>query len=77
MPANLPPLPEPERYEDALSELELLVQAMEASKLPLDSLLDSYRRGAHLLAFCRSRLQAVEAQVKLLEEGQLTDWVGP
>ena len=66
---------EPERFEDALSELERLVQAMEGSKLPLDTLLDNYRRGAQLLAFCRDRLQAVEAQVKLLEDGQLKDWV--
>ncbi len=67
----------PERYEDALAELERLVQAMEGSKLPLDTLLDNYRRGAQLLAFCRDRLQAVEAQVKVLEDGQLKDWVAP
>ena len=68
---------QPERFEDALSELEGLVQAMEGSKLPLDTLLDNYRRGAQLLAFCRDRLQAVEAQVKVLEDGQLKDWVAP
>ena len=67
----------PDRYEDALAELDRLVQAMEGSKLPLDTLLDNYRRGAQLLAFCRDRLQAVEAQVKVLEEGQLKDWVAP
>ena len=68
---------EPARYEDALAELERLVQAMEGSQMPLDALLDSYRRGAQLLAFCRDRLQAVEAQVKLLEDGQLKDWTVP
>ena len=67
----------PERYEDALAELERLVQAMETSKLPLDGLLDNYRRGAQLLESCRARLQAVEAQVKLLEDGQLKDWAAP
>ncbi|WP_395699855.1 exodeoxyribonuclease VII small subunit [Aquabacterium sp.] len=65
---------EPARYEDALAELERLVQAMESGQMPLDGLLDNYRRGAELLAFCRERLQAVEAQVKVLEEGQLKDW---
>ena len=64
----------PARYEDALAELEQLVQAMEASQMPLDQLLDSYRRGAALLGACRSRLQAVQDQVKLLEDGQLKDW---
>ena len=76
-PSSPSPAADPERFEDALSELERLVQAMEGSKLPLDTLLDNYRRGAQLLAFCRDRLQAVEAQVKVLEEGQLKDWVAP
>jgi exodeoxyribonuclease VII small subunit len=61
----------PATYEDALGELERLVEAMEAGHLPLDRLLESYRRGAELLAFCRTRLEAVEQQVKVLEDGQL------
>lgn len=65
---------EPASYEQALSELDQLVQRMEGGQLPLDQLLDSYRRGADLLAFCRQRLQAVEEQVKLLEDGQLKAW---
>lgn len=65
------------RYEDALAELERLVGAMEAGQLPLDALLDNYRRGAELLELCRSRLQAVEQQVQVLEDGQLKDWVAP
>ena len=64
----------PASYEEALSELDRLVQAMEGGQMPLDSLLESYQRGAVLLAFCRERLQAVEAQVKVLEEGQLKPW---
>ena len=70
-----PTATEPARYEDALSELERLVAAMEGSQMPLDALLDSYRRGAQLLALCRDRLQAVEQKVKVLEDGQLKDWV--
>ena len=65
----------PASYEDALAELERLVAAMEAGQLPLDKLLDNYRRGADLLAYCRSRLEAVEQQVKVLEDGQLKPWV--
>jgi exodeoxyribonuclease VII small subunit len=61
-------------YEDALAELERLVQAMEGGQLPLDRLLDSYRRGAELLELCRGRLQAVEEQVKVLDDGQLKPW---
>jgi len=67
---------EPASYEQALAELDRLVQQMEGGQLPLDQLLDGYRRGADLLAYCRSRLQAVEQQVKLLEDGQLKAWTG-
>jgi exodeoxyribonuclease VII small subunit len=42
--------------------------------MPLDQLLASYKRGAELLQLCRSRLQVVEEQVKLLEDGQLKPW---
>jgi len=72
-PAALPAAPA--SYEEALAELERLVAAMEAGKMPLDRLLESYRRGAELLGFCRSRLEAVEQQVKVLEDGQLKPWI--
>lgn len=71
-PASAPP---PAHYEDALVELERLVGAMESGQMPLDRLLECYRRGAELLAFCRARLEAVDAQVKVLEDGQLKPWI--
>jgi exodeoxyribonuclease VII small subunit len=64
----------PSSYEEAVAELERLVQAMEGGQLPLDRLLESYQRGAQLLDFCKARLQAVEEQVKVLEDGQLKPW---
>ncbi|MBA4177423.1 MAG: exodeoxyribonuclease VII small subunit [Leptothrix sp. (in: Bacteria)] len=64
----------PVSYEQALAELDRLVVQMEGGLLPLDELLDAYRRGADLLTFCRGRLQAVEEQVKVLEDGQLKPW---
>jgi exodeoxyribonuclease VII small subunit len=66
--------PVPATYEQALAELDRLVQQMEAGQMPLDELLDGYRRGAELLAVCRGKLQTVEEQVKLLEDGQLKSW---
>lgn len=67
---------EPASFESALAELDRLVEQMEGGQMPLDRLLDGYRRGAELLAFCRSRLQGVEDQVKLLEAGQLKPFAG-
>jgi exodeoxyribonuclease VII small subunit len=69
-----PTVSAPASYEDALAELERLVLAMEGGQMPLDRLLESYQRGAELLGFCRTRLQAVEEQVKVLEDGQLKPW---
>jgi exodeoxyribonuclease VII small subunit len=80
MPASLmdrpdtPDRPLPSNFEDAQAELDELVRAMETGQMPLDRLLGAYKRGAELLEFCRSRLDAVEEQVKVLEEGQLKPW---
>jgi len=67
----------PANYEAALSELESLVAAMEGGQLPLEGLLEGYRRGNELLQFCRARLESVEQQVKVLEAGQLRSWPSP
>jgi exodeoxyribonuclease VII small subunit len=70
-----PTAAEPASYEEALAELDQLLAAMEGGQMPLDRLLESYQRGAVLLEFCRGRLQAVEQQVNVLEEGQLKPWM--
>ena len=64
----------PASYEAALLELEALVASLESGKLPLDQLLLGYQRGAQLLAFCKSRLEAVETQIKVLEGSELKPW---
>ncbi len=64
----------PASYEAALEELERLVQVIESGQLPLEQLLSGYQRGAELLAFCRGRLEAVEQQIQLLDEGTLKPW---
>jgi exodeoxyribonuclease VII small subunit len=77
MDKNLSPAPAsapPASYEEALAELDALVASMEAGNLPLDRMLESYRRGAELLTYCRTRLDAVEEQVRILEEGHLKPW---
>jgi exodeoxyribonuclease VII small subunit len=81
MPRKSSSLPQPDSpslpstYEEALAELERLVAAMEGGQMPLDQLIENYRRGADLLQFCRARLEVVEQQVKVLEDGQLKPWM--
>jgi exodeoxyribonuclease VII small subunit len=54
--------------------LEQLVAQLESGDMPLDQLLGGYQRGAALLQFCRGKLQAVEEQVKVLDNGVLKAW---
>lgn len=61
-------------YEAAVTELDILIQRLDAGQLPLEELLQHYQRGAELLQCCRSKLEAVEAQVKVVEGQQMRPW---
>jgi exodeoxyribonuclease VII small subunit len=65
----------PVSYEAALQELEQLVARLESGELPLAQLLTQYQRGAELLKYCRDQLQAVEGQIKVLDQGLLKTWM--
>lgn len=65
----------PASYEAALEELEQLVARLESGQMPLDQLLAGYQRGAALLKFCRDRLESVENQIKVLDDGILKPWM--
>lgn len=64
----------PANFETALDELEQLLASLESGAMPLEQLLTQYQRGAELLKFCRARLEAVEAQIKVLDQGTLKTW---
>lgn len=64
----------PVNFEASLTELEQLVAQLESGDMPLEQLLGGYQRGAELLKFCRDRLEAVEGQVKVLDQGALKTW---
>ena len=74
MPQAPIPSETPASYEAALQELEQLVGQLESGQMPLEQLLTGYRRGAELLAFCKGRLQSVEDQIKVLDDGVLKTW---
>jgi exodeoxyribonuclease VII small subunit len=73
-PQDAPKQPLPDTYEASMVELEALVGRLESGDLPLDQLLSSYQRGAALLQHCRDKLQAVEDQIKVLDDGVLKPW---
>lgn len=64
----------PASYEAALKELEDLIARLESGQLPLEQLLEGYQRGAELLQFCRGKLDAVDQQIRVLDDGALKPW---
>ncbi|MEK9688890.1 MAG: exodeoxyribonuclease VII small subunit [Burkholderiaceae bacterium] len=71
---NTPETQPPQSYEAAIAELESLTEMLESGQLPLDQLLVHYQRGAELLTYCRAQLDAIEAQVKVMEGDQAKAW---
>jgi exodeoxyribonuclease VII small subunit len=67
----------PASYEVALERARVARRLDGGRTASLEGLLASYRRGTELLEYCRSRLEAVEQQVKVLEDGQLRAWPAP
>jgi exodeoxyribonuclease VII small subunit len=64
-------------FEDALGELEDIVAAMDAGKMPLQDALDAYKRGAALLRQCQDTLNAAEQQIRILDANGLRDFDAP
>ena len=54
-------------YEQAQAELQELLGQIEAQSIPLDALLAAYQRCQDLLAHCRSKLNALEQQIQLID----------
>ena len=58
--------PEPEdiAFEEALANLEEIVQRMESGDAPLDSLVQNYEKGVKLLKICRDKIEGAEMKIK-------------
>jgi exodeoxyribonuclease VII small subunit len=69
--------PSPPSFEEALRELEVIVQNMETGQLSLEQSLASYQRGVDLLRHCQGTLSAAEQKIQLLEGNKLSDFSDP
>lgn len=58
----------PASFEEAVAELETLVNAMDSQNMGLDQLLTDYKRGAFLVKYCRDRLSHVRKEVAAIEQ---------
>lgn len=55
-------------FEEALKKLESIVEAMEASELPLEKMLAHYEEGMRLGQVCQSKLAEAELKIQQLEK---------
>lgn len=53
-------------FEDAMAELENIVEAMEGEQLPLEELIARYETGARLLKHCDSVLTGARKRIELI-----------
>ena len=62
---------EPESFEQALSELEALVEHMESGEISLEDSLKSFERGVALTRTCQQALAKAEQRVEILTSGSI------
>lgn len=65
--------PSPARFDEALGELENLVETLEQGDLSLDESLAHFERGVGLARECRASLQSAEQKVQILLDRDAED----
>ena len=58
----------PPRFEEALQELEQLVERMEQGQMTLEDSLKAFERGVQLTRACQTALREAEQKVQILLE---------
>lgn len=62
-------------FEEALSNLEEIIQRMESGDAPLESLVNHYESGVKLLKMCRDKIDGAEMKIKeaQLKNGEMIE----
>ena len=55
-------------FEQALANLEEIIQRMESGEAPLDSLVTNYQNGIRMLKFCRKKIESAEMKIRKVQE---------
>ena len=56
-------------FEQALEELQTIVNDLEAGNAGLDNALELYGRGVELIRFCNARLEEAEQKIGMIKTG--------
>lgn len=54
-------------FEEALTQLETIVETMESGEIPLADLLAKFEAGSNLLKICETRLKDAELKIEQLK----------
>ena len=57
----------PENFEQAIAELEGIVEEIENDEVKLEVALEKYQKGVALVKFCQDKLLEVEQKIKILD----------
>ena len=56
-------------FEEAVTELQSVVERLEAGKVPLEQALTLYERGMELVKLCNNRLDTAEQRINAVNIG--------
>jgi exodeoxyribonuclease VII small subunit len=70
---DTPPDPADLRFEEAITELESIIEQIDAGTIGLEEAMAAHRRGRALVARCRSVLDAVEEELDATETDPAAD----
>ncbi len=77
-PVSCPGGEESMAFEDAISELERIVQALEKGELPIEESIEYFQRGVKLSKYCSKKLDEIEMKITMLieeEDGNIREEV--
>src|SRR6185436_8305050 len=62
-------------FEEALNNLESIVESMESDELPLETLIARFEEGTRLAKICQTKLAEAEIKIKQLEKNAVGELV--
>lgn len=63
-----------DQFEEALKQLQDIVEKMERGDLPLEEAVDFFSEGIRLVHFCHQKLTEAENKVQMLMQDQQGNW---
>ncbi|QCQ21957.1 exodeoxyribonuclease VII small subunit [Desulfoglaeba alkanexedens] len=63
-----------EKFEEALKDLEKIVERLEKGDVPLEEAMEAFSEGVQLVRFCHQKLDEAEKTLQMLVKDQDDRW---